>query len=157
MSVSHEPSFFFARHHLLSLTLPLPPESGIQAVTWSAVEVNIGIVCASLIALKPLLAHFCPCLLQDYSPPGHSTRLPMVQTEDVEEGRGLFSRHSRSSSSPIAPVSPSSVMRRSLPSIFQRASVAATLPGAPQAEGLSFVDMLVGGPGLGRWSREGEQ
>lgn len=109
-------------------------ESGIQAVTWSAVEVNIGIVCASLIALKPLLTHFWPSLLEDREIPSHCLRLPMVQSTCEENG--TFSTSTPNSSLPISPVSPSLAKSTSM---LQRPSIAATLPGIPQTEGFSVL------------------
>ncbi|KAF2841338.1 hypothetical protein M501DRAFT_905721, partial [Patellaria atrata CBS 101060] len=37
--------------------------SGVAAITWSAVEANVGIVCASLMAIKPLIMRFFPGLM----------------------------------------------------------------------------------------------
>ncbi|KAF1813867.1 hypothetical protein P152DRAFT_382571, partial [Eremomyces bilateralis CBS 781.70] len=37
--------------------------AGVAAVVWSAVEANVGIICASLISLKPLVQRFFPRLL----------------------------------------------------------------------------------------------
>ncbi|KAF2140161.1 uncharacterized protein K452DRAFT_351978 [Aplosporella prunicola CBS 121167] len=38
-------------------------KSGATLIVWSAVEANVGIICASLMALKPLLAKFFPRFL----------------------------------------------------------------------------------------------
>jgi len=122
-------------------------ESGIQAVTWSAVEANVGIICASLLALKPLLLHFCPCLLDSDSIPSHRLRLPTMQTCRAEQGSGSDEPVMRTTT-PTAPSSPISSNRLSgvrtteSGSFFLRASVAGTLPGVSQTEGVSFVDML---------------
>ncbi|KAK6432657.1 hypothetical protein LTR95_011172 [Oleoguttula sp. CCFEE 5521] len=35
-------------------------ESGVQAIIWSIVEANVGIICACLVAYKPLLAKYFP-------------------------------------------------------------------------------------------------
>lgn len=40
-------------------------------------------------------------------------------------------------------------------SVFLRASVAGTLPGVPQTEGISFVDMLDTGPEMEEQGRKG--
>ena len=53
--------------------------SGVWAVIWSAVEANVGIVCASLLALKPLAAKLFPKLMEETEPPRHSMRLPMIE------------------------------------------------------------------------------
>ena len=54
--------------------------SGIWSIVWSAVEANVGIVCASLLALKPLAAKKFPKFFEETEPPRHSTRLPMIET-----------------------------------------------------------------------------
>lgn len=53
--------------------------SGVWAIIWSAVEANVGIICASLLALKPLFAKIFPKLMEEIKPPRHSTRLPMIE------------------------------------------------------------------------------
>ncbi|KAK4997497.1 hypothetical protein LTR60_007747, partial [Cryomyces antarcticus] len=50
--------------------------SGIEAIAWSAIEANVGIICASLMALKPWVIRFFPRLLEDSGPPSYSTTLP---------------------------------------------------------------------------------
>jgi hypothetical protein len=113
------------------------PDSGIQAITWSAIEVNIGIICASLIALKPLLARFCPRMLDEVDVPKHCMRLPMVQTS-ADEVR-VFCPSSLDATSPISPVSPSLARSSTSMMMVQRPSIVAMLPGMPQAERLSFL------------------
>ena len=118
-------------------------ESGIQAVTWSAIEVNIGIICASLIALKPLLVHFCPCLLDDTDISRHCMRLPMVQTStEVDE---LFCPGDSDTMSPISQVSPSLARTSTGVAMSHRPSIVAMLPGLPQSERMSFVGFLTNG------------
>jgi hypothetical protein len=53
--------------------------SGVWAIIWSAVEANVGIVCASLLALKPLAVKLFPKLMAETEPPRHSMRLPMIE------------------------------------------------------------------------------
>lgn len=118
-------------------------ESGIQAVTWSAIEVNVGIICASLIALKPLLAHFCPCLLDETDIPTHCMRLPMVQTS-TEVGELLCPGDS-DTTSPISQVSPSLARSSTFMTMSHRPSIVAMLPGLPQSERMSFVGLLTNG------------
>ncbi|KAF2496535.1 hypothetical protein BU16DRAFT_537710 [Lophium mytilinum] len=68
-------------HSLLSrplLTSHL--ESGKEALLWSALEVNIAIVCACMMALKPLLVHLFPRLMEPKKPAPHSMMLPMLDT-----------------------------------------------------------------------------
>ncbi|KAK5119807.1 hypothetical protein LTR85_007133 [Meristemomyces frigidus] len=55
--------------------------SGIWAIIWSTIEANVGIICACLLALKPLVALLFPILLDDGDEiPKHCMRLPTVQT-----------------------------------------------------------------------------
>ena len=53
--------------------------SGLWAIIWSAVEANVGIVCASLLALKPLAVKIFPSLAEETKPPRHSIQLPMIE------------------------------------------------------------------------------
>lgn len=39
--------------------------SGVWAIVWSSVEANVGIVCASLLALKPLVAKLFPKIMEE--------------------------------------------------------------------------------------------
>jgi hypothetical protein len=60
--------------------------SGVWAIIWSAVEANVGIICASLLALKPLAAKLFPSILEEQKPPKHSMRLPMIEAGIWPEG-----------------------------------------------------------------------
>lgn len=53
-------------------------ESSAEAVTWSMVEANTGIICASLLALKPLIVYFFPKTVEVRRPPRWSTTLNTV-------------------------------------------------------------------------------
>ena len=53
-------------------------DAGIAAVTWSTCEANVGIICACLMALKPLVLRVFPNIANDEHPPHHSTQLPLV-------------------------------------------------------------------------------
>lgn len=59
-------------------------QSGIWAIIWSVAEANAGIVCASLLALRPLLTNLWPSLLDESEQdvPQYCMRLPMVQESD---------------------------------------------------------------------------
>jgi len=103
-------------------------ESGIQAVIWSVVEVNIGIICASLIALKPLLLHFCPRLLNDTSVPSHCLRLPEMQTMTDEDATSGFCTNTSSPIMPLAPCLQAARGKDHQPSMTQRAGGSAILP-----------------------------
>ncbi len=81
--------------------------SGIWAIVWSAVEANVGIICASLLALKPLLLELCPKLLVDNEIPRHSMRLNMVETEvPASSITKVASALHRPTSTPTSPLSP---------------------------------------------------
>jgi len=59
--------------------------SGVAAVTWSAIEANVGIICASLMALKPLVMRMFPTLMADPKPPRHAMSLPMIH-QTIDKG-----------------------------------------------------------------------
>lgn len=40
-------------------------ESGTYALLWSTIEVNVAIICASLLVMKPLIARFVPDLVSE--------------------------------------------------------------------------------------------
>ena len=54
--------------------------SGVWAVIWNAVEANVGIICACLLALKPLAVKWCPGFFDETRLPRHSTHLKPVDT-----------------------------------------------------------------------------
>lgn len=78
--------------------------SGLDAITWSAVEANVGIVCASLMALKPLVIKLCPKLLEEKTIPRHSLRLQLVKEQSwsptMSDQTTLASPYPGSESSP---------------------------------------------------------
>lgn len=56
--------------------LTTSPASGIAALLWASIEANTGIICASLVYLKPLISRICPTLLNDSYPPRNNMHLP---------------------------------------------------------------------------------
>ena len=60
--------------------------SGIDAVRWSAIEANTGIICASLLCMKPLVRKMFPRLFNESSI-ARSVR-PHLRGDDVEYGTG---------------------------------------------------------------------
>lgn len=54
--------------------------SGIWAIIWSAVEANVGIICASLLALKCLIVRIFPNAMQESQLPSHHMRLPEISS-----------------------------------------------------------------------------
>ncbi|THY04381.1 hypothetical protein D6D03_03738 [Aureobasidium pullulans] len=73
----------YARHNYTA--------SSAEAVTWSMVEANVGIICASLLALKPLITFFFPQATKERQPPRWSLTLDTISTmapsePDVEKG-----------------------------------------------------------------------
>ncbi|KAI5211661.1 ribosomal protein L27 [Aureobasidium subglaciale] len=59
--------------------------SSAEAVTWSMVEANVGIICASLLALKPLIVHLFPKSTKERQPPRWSLTLNTVSTVEPPE------------------------------------------------------------------------
>ncbi|KAG9697420.1 ribosomal protein L27, partial [Aureobasidium melanogenum] len=59
--------------------------SSAEAVTWSMVEANVGIICASLLALKPLMAYLFPQRTKERQPPRWSLTLNTVPTAETTE------------------------------------------------------------------------
>ena len=112
-------------------------------MTWSAIEVNIGIICASLIALKPLLARFCPCLLDETDIPAHCMRLPIMQTPSDDDK--TFGPGDSETISPISQVSPSLARVSTGMTSLHRPSFVAMLPEIPQLERMSLVGLLTNG------------
>lgn len=89
--------------------------SGIWAIIFSITEANVGIVCASLLALRALVVKLCPKLMEENEPPKHALRLPMVENAEpmwtsidseaptlVPGGSMSLMDKSKSPSSPIA-------------------------------------------------------
>ena len=67
-------------------------KSSADAVTWSMVEANTGIICASLIALKPLIVYLFPKNTEVRQPPRYSMTLKPISTpsdSEAEKGAAL--------------------------------------------------------------------
>lgn len=56
--------------------------SAIWAVVWSAVEANVGIICASLLSLKPLVVKYFPAVAVETQVPKHSMRIALIPDEE---------------------------------------------------------------------------
>lgn len=54
--------------------------SGVWAIILSVVEANVGIMCASLLALRPLIVKVFPRLIEETAVPRHSMRLTAIET-----------------------------------------------------------------------------
>jgi hypothetical protein len=63
-------------------------DSGIASITWSAVEANTGIICASLMALKPWLVRFFPRLMLSNEPARCCLRLPNIPNGPIDYSGG---------------------------------------------------------------------
>ena len=83
--------------------------SGVWAIIWSAVEANVGIICASLFALKPLAAKLFPKLMEEREPPRHSMRLAIV-----EEGDGGWKQGNSSEATLAYPATPTTTTKSSV-------------------------------------------
>jgi hypothetical protein len=123
-------------------------ESGVWSIIWSAVEANAGIICASLLSLKPLIVEFFPHLLDEKAPPKHCMRLPMIETRtwpgDPSNESIVFQRTASMFSVP------SSI--RKLSKTFSRPSTAQTMTprqaSFPPSPRLSDEDSGEAGPQL---------
>jgi hypothetical protein len=61
-------------------------QSGVWAIIWSAVAANVGIICACLLALNPLIARWLPSLMGDSEQiPEHCMRIPHLETQETVE------------------------------------------------------------------------
>lgn len=58
-------------------------DDNVAAASWSAVECNVGIICACLPTLRPLISRIMPRLLSTLS-----GTAPLNGTHDVEHGSG---------------------------------------------------------------------
>ncbi|CAK4030963.1 hypothetical protein DOTSEDRAFT_174493 [Lecanosticta acicola] len=61
--------------------------SGIWSIIWSVIEANVGIICASLLALKAFVVKMFPTLMEECEVPGHQMRIakiPSISNEEVE-------------------------------------------------------------------------
>ncbi|KAK3712108.1 hypothetical protein LTR37_009199 [Vermiconidia calcicola] len=91
--------------------------SGVWAIIWSAVEANVGIMCASLLAVKPLIVHLFPKLMEETEPPRHSMKLPMIEAESSNQSSSFI--HKRPDTPTTLRKTSSNVKR---PSITRRMS-----------------------------------
>lgn len=53
-------------------------------MTWSAVEANVGIICASLILIKPLLQKVFPNMLSSSAPSRRNLHLPTIHCNGTQ-------------------------------------------------------------------------
>lgn len=53
-------------------------ESGVAAIVWSTIEGNVGIICASLMVMKPLVAKLFPSILDSGHSSSRTMRLPTI-------------------------------------------------------------------------------
>ena len=60
--------------------------SGVLAIIWSAVEANVGIICASLLSLKPLLLRMFPSIGQETGPARYSMQIRQISTDNTSHG-----------------------------------------------------------------------
>ncbi|CZT21790.1 uncharacterized protein RCC_07656 [Ramularia collo-cygni] len=57
--------------------------SGIWSIIWSVTEANVGIICASLLALRVWIVRICPKLMEETEPPQNAQRLPMMENAEA--------------------------------------------------------------------------
>jgi len=102
--------------------------SGVWAIIWSAIEANVGIICACLLALRPLLAKFCPTLLDDSNLPRHCMRLPMIERQPATQDTEGTLPVSQSASAPASPTESKSAYGAN---VLHRLSTAPTIVERP--------------------------
>ncbi|KAK3707341.1 hypothetical protein LTR37_012185 [Vermiconidia calcicola] len=119
--------------------------SGVWAIIWSAVEANVGIMCASLLAVKPLVVHLFPKLMEETEPPRHSMKLPMIEA-------GVWPAESSNQSSSFIhkrPDTPTTLRKTSSnvkrPSIIRRMSSCQNYWSPPRLSQLEDVDIVESG------------
>lgn len=134
-------------------------DSGVWAIIWSAVEANVGIICASLLSLKPLVAKLFPKMMEETKPPRHSMKIAMIEAGNVwrDETTRVYPRSASSFRKPSTSQSKessvprqfSAIARGSLPPLSQMEDVTVIQPEYPPAcrhqggrQDLSLFDML---------------
>ncbi|KAK0356747.1 hypothetical protein LTR59_000971 [Friedmanniomyces endolithicus] len=122
-------------------------ESGIWAIIWSAVEANVGIICACLLALKPLIGRLWPgsSLVADGGssegcvvvPPRYSMRLPDLRTTGVPVG--WPSEGGSNATTLVSPTTPTSRLKSEV--ALKRPSLALSLPVMREVEDMAPTRM----------------
>ena len=111
--------------------------AGIWAIIWSAIEANVGIICASLLALKPLVGEMFSSLVEETKPPRHSMRLLMVEARG--DGDVLW----QGSSFASAPPTPSTVRSsKEIAGMFKQSSAwrFGSIPPLAEVEDLTVIE-----------------
>ncbi|KAK1060669.1 hypothetical protein LTR74_011684 [Friedmanniomyces endolithicus] len=125
-------------------------ESGIWAIIWSVVEANVGIICACLLALKPLMGRLWPgsslaaeggssegCVVV---PPRYSMRLPDLRTTVAPVGwPSEGGSNATTLVSPTTPTTPKG--RRKSEVALKRPSLALSLPVMREVEEIAPTRM----------------
>jgi hypothetical protein len=60
-------------------------ESGAASVTWSAVEANTGVICASLLYIKPLIVKVFTNMLLSQGPSRRNLQLPTIHPGETQD------------------------------------------------------------------------
>lgn len=79
--------------------------SGIWSIIWSVIEVNVGIICASLLALKAFVVRMLPGLMEESGLPSHHMRIakiPLLSNETSATSQSLTTSESEQKSLQIA-------------------------------------------------------
>jgi hypothetical protein len=89
--------------------------SGIWAIIWSVVEANVGIVCASLLALKCLVVKLWPAILEEDEGEGGSVRVPKraMEVKRIASGSAGMWRTEDSNAATLEGGSSMSTVRKS--------------------------------------------
>jgi hypothetical protein len=67
-------------HHVTTCEILTRLESGTFTLIWSTIELNVAIICASLLVMKPLFARFIPAIVSEQ---------PVSAREDARLYRGM--------------------------------------------------------------------
>jgi hypothetical protein len=67
-------------HHVTTCEMLTRLESGTFTLIWSTIEINVAIICASLLVMKPLFARFIPAIVSEQ---------PVSAREDARLFRGM--------------------------------------------------------------------
>lgn len=86
-------TYSFLHHWPCSCVLIGNAESGTFALIWSTLELNVAIICASLLVMKPLFARYVPAMVSDQPVSAREdARLwravtGLAQLDDTEDGK----------------------------------------------------------------------
>ncbi|WPH03710.1 Hypothetical protein R9X50_00659300 [Acrodontium crateriforme] len=121
--------------------------SGIWSIIWSAVEANVGIICASLPALKPLVYLVFPDLMRETGFPRRRMQLPVLST-DSKGSKSVASSTTMPESKISENLNRSSTLEEREETVVSHRAMPNTQDNVSDLEAgyLSVMDMLHTGP-----------